>query len=196
MKLLLIIGPPAVGKMSVGRGIADRTEFRLFHNHHTMEPLVEVFGYGSPPFIILNTEFRRRVIEEAAAHRLDLIFTFVWDLADPADTTYVENLVAPYLVPDAELVVVELHADLDTRLHRNRGETRLAAKPTKRNVEWSDANLRELEKHQLNTDPTGATPVAAEEFLRRYPHLRLDTTGLTTDETVDQVLAWLNAPPG
>ena len=47
MKLLLIIGPPAVGKMTVGREIAARSGFRLFHNHHTIEPLVEVFGYGT-----------------------------------------------------------------------------------------------------------------------------------------------------
>ena len=48
MRLLLIIGPPAVGKMTVGREIARRSSFRLFHNHHTIEPLVEVFDHGTP----------------------------------------------------------------------------------------------------------------------------------------------------
>lgn len=43
----------------------------------TIEPLLETFGYGSPPFNTLNTEFRRRVLEEAAAHDLDLIFS-IW----------------------------------------------------------------------------------------------------------------------
>ena len=57
MQLLLIIGPPAVGKMTVGREIAERSQFRLFHNHHTIEPLVEVFGYGTPAFNTLNHEF-------------------------------------------------------------------------------------------------------------------------------------------
>jgi hypothetical protein len=33
MRLLLIIGPPAVGKMTVGREIAAHSDFRLFHNH-------------------------------------------------------------------------------------------------------------------------------------------------------------------
>jgi len=164
MRLLLIIGPPAVGKMTVGREIAAQSDFRLFHNHHTIEPLVEVFGYGTAPFNVLNSEFRRRVFEEAAHHEVDLIFTFVWGLQDPADTAYVEQLVAPY-EEAGEVWVLELAADLETRLVRNRGESRLAAKPTKRDVDWSDGNVRSMETSQLSTDPTGSTPTPADEFL-------------------------------
>ncbi|TCC25114.1 AAA family ATPase [Kribbella speibonae] len=191
MRLLLIIGPPAVGKMTVGREIAARSNFRLFHNHHTIEPLVEIFGYGTPPFNVLNVEFRRRVIEEAARNDLDLIFTLVWDLRDPADTAYVEDLVTPYEAEGGEVCVLELAADLETRLVRNRGETRLAAKPSKRNVEWSDDNVRGLEIHQLNTDPAGSTPTPADDFLTRHRHLRLDTQHLTAAEVAPIALNWL-----
>ena len=192
MRLLLIIGPPAVGKMTVGREIALRSGFRLFHNHHTIEPLVEVFGHGTPPFTILNSEFRRRVIQEAASHGIDLIFTFVWQLEDPDDDREVRELVAPYEVAGGQVLVVELSAGLSTRLERNRGEDRIAAKPTKRDVEWSDDNDRELERYQLNSDPTGARPTPADGFLRAHPHLRLDTTGLPAPESAEQVLAWLD----
>ena len=47
MRLLLIIGPPAVGKMTVGRAVAGSSAFRLFHNHHTIEMLLDVFDYGT-----------------------------------------------------------------------------------------------------------------------------------------------------
>lgn len=194
MRLLLIIGPPAVGKMTVGREIAARSGFRLFHNHHTIEPLVEVFGYGTPPFTVLNTEFRRRVIEEAAGHGLDLVFTFVWNLGDPADTAYVERLVAPYPEAGGEIVVVELAADLEIRLARNRGEGRLAAKPTKRDVVWSDDNVRELDVQQLNTDPAGSRPTPADGFLAAHRHLRLETGGLSATRTAEIVLDWLERP--
>ena len=92
--LLLLTGPPAVGKMTVGREIAARSGFRLFHNHHSIELLLDVFDFGTPPFITLNTEIRRRVIEEAAASGADLIFTFVWSMDDPADADWVERLAA------------------------------------------------------------------------------------------------------
>lgn len=193
MRLLLIIGPPAVGKMTVGREIARRSSFRLFHNHHTIEPLVEVFGHGTPPFAILNSEFRRRVIEEAAAHAVDLIFTFVWQLEDPADTAEVSRLVAPYEREGGEVLVAELVADLDTRLDRNRGADRIASKPTKRDVAWSDSNVRESERHRLNTDPTGSYPTSADDFLAAHDHLRIDTTDLTAADTAARVLDWLDA---
>jgi hypothetical protein len=35
--LLFVVGPPAVGKMSVGQAIAERTGLRLFHNHISIE---------------------------------------------------------------------------------------------------------------------------------------------------------------
>jgi hypothetical protein len=196
MRLLLIIGPPAVGKMAVGREIAARSDFRLFHNHHTIEPLVEVFGYGTAPFNVLNSEFRRRVIEEAARNDLDLIFTLVWNLADPADITYVEQLVAPFDEAGGEIWVLELTADLETRLERNRGESRLAAKPTKRDLKWSDGNVRSMEAFQLNTDPTGSTPTPADDFLNRHPILRLDTRSLTAAEVAEIALDWLDQDAG
>ncbi|GAA0433130.1 hypothetical protein Aca07nite_02490 [Actinoplanes capillaceus] len=37
--LLFIVGPPAVGKMTVGERIAARTGLRLFHNHLAIEPV-------------------------------------------------------------------------------------------------------------------------------------------------------------
>ena len=86
MTLLFVFGPPAVGKMTVGRAVADASSFRLFHNHHTIEPLLDVFDFGTPPFNRLLGEFRQRVLEEAAAADTDLVFTLVWALDLPEDT--------------------------------------------------------------------------------------------------------------
>ncbi len=47
--LLVIFGPPAVGKMTIAQEIAARSSFRVFHNHAMLEPLLEVFDYGTPP---------------------------------------------------------------------------------------------------------------------------------------------------
>lgn len=45
MKLVLIIGDTAVGKMTVGQELAKITDLRLFHNHMMIELVLEVFGY-------------------------------------------------------------------------------------------------------------------------------------------------------
>jgi hypothetical protein len=187
MRLLLLIGPPAVGKMTVGRALADRSTYRLFHNHHTIELLLDVFDHGTPAFRTLNGEFRRRVVEEAAAAGTDLVFTFVWamDLADDAD--WLADFAAPY---GDEVAVVELVADLDTRLARNRTEHRLAEKRSKRDLDWSDTNVRELEAaYRMTSSPGLDAP--GERLLARWPHLVIDNTDLSPDETAERILAWL-----
>ena len=45
MKLVNIFGNAAVGKMTVGQELAKITDLRLFHNHMTIEPVIEIFGY-------------------------------------------------------------------------------------------------------------------------------------------------------
>ena len=191
-ELLLIIGPPAVGKMTVGRAVCARMGFRLFHNHHTIEPLLEIFGFGTPPFVALNGEFRRRVIEEAATSGTRLIFTFVWNVEDAEDAAEVRRLIAPYVDAGLPVSFVELCADLPTRLERNVGETRIAAKKSKRDLAWSDAHVRELDaSYVMNTRPDHWTP--ADEVLAGFPHLRLDNSHLSPEEAAAEIVAWLTA---
>lgn len=190
MRLLVIFGPPAVGKMTVGRAVAARSSFRLFHNHAVIEPLLEVFDYGTPPFMTLMGEWRRRVVQEAAASGTDLLLTFVWPLQLEGEAEFMAELLAPYVERGAEIAFAELYADLDTRLERNRSEHRLAEKRSKRDLAWSEGNVRELERHVLNTragvDGPGARMLAA------HRHLRLDNTALTPGDAADRILAWLD----
>ena len=44
MDLILIIGSGAVGKMTVGQELMKITDFRLFHNHMMIEPVIDIFG--------------------------------------------------------------------------------------------------------------------------------------------------------
>jgi hypothetical protein len=187
---VLIIGPPAVGKMTVGRAVCARTDFRLFHNHHTIEPLGEIFGFGSASFVRLKDEFRRRVIDEAAESGVRLLFTFVWPVDEAADAEVVSSYLAPYADRRLPISFVELYAGLETRLVRNVHPDRIAAKPSKADLDWSDAHVREAEElYRMNTDPDAPSP--ADEVLARYPHLRLDNTHLSPEEAADRILVWL-----
>jgi len=44
--------------MTVGREICGLTGYKLFHNHLVVEPIIEVFGFGSPQLGRLVSEFR------------------------------------------------------------------------------------------------------------------------------------------
>jgi hypothetical protein len=192
MRLLVIFGPPAVGKMTVGREVAARSSFRVFHNHASIEPLLEVFDFGVPSFNRLLAEWRRRVVEEAALSEVDLLLTFVWGLALAEDRDLIASYAEIYEAAGGEVRFVELYADLPTRLDRNRTELRLAEKKSKRDLEWSDANVRELDELHVSTDPSN--PTVADEVLSQRPFLRLDNTALGPDAAAELILKWLTDP--
>lgn len=193
MRLLVIFGPPAVGKMTVGREIADRSDFRLFHNHTLIEPLLEVFEYGSPAFERLISAWRAQVVEEAAASEVDLLLTFVWGLEQQEDAEELAKYIRPYVLRGAEVAFVELAADLATRLDRNRTELRLAEKRSKRDVTWSDANVRDMERFVMNTDggARSGDSLPGARLIAEHRHLRLENSQLTAAESAAQILSWL-----
>ena len=152
--LLFVAGPPAVGKMSVGQAITERTGLRLFHNHLSIELALRYFDYGTPAFGRLNDEIRRRVIEEVAASDLPgLVFTFAWAFDVPEDQVFVDEYARPFRERGARVLFVELEATQAERLKRNECVSRLAEKPSKRDLE---ASRRRLLKPTPGTSSTPA----------------------------------------
>jgi dephospho-CoA kinase len=73
MKLILIYGSPAVGKLTVANEIARQTDFKVFHNHLTIDAVEPVFEFGTPPFWKLVHLFRVETVAEAARVGRNLI---------------------------------------------------------------------------------------------------------------------------
>jgi hypothetical protein len=82
--LVYLYGPPAAGKLTVATALAERTGYRLFHNHLTVNAIVPVFDFGTPAFERLLGLFRQEVFETAMRAGVDLIFTnnSAWPHAD------------------------------------------------------------------------------------------------------------------
>jgi chloramphenicol 3-O-phosphotransferase len=76
MKLIFLHGAPAVGKLTVARKLAALTDFRLFHNHLTVDLVSSLFPFGSEPFIVLREQIWLAAFAEAARSNVSLIFTF------------------------------------------------------------------------------------------------------------------------
>ena len=123
MSLVAIFGPPAVGKMTVGMELERLTGLRLFHNHMTVDPVLQFFPFGSPSFAKLVSEFRQRMFEEVAASDLPgLIFTYVWAVADPRDQGHVDGLTKIFADRGAQVCYIELQTTQAERLRRNETE--------------------------------------------------------------------------
>lgn len=188
MTLLVIFGPPAVGKMTVGMEIENRTGLRLFHNHMTVDPVLQFFPYGSPSFAALVMDVRCRIFEEVAASDLPgMIFTYVWAFDDPDDKAHIDRLVEIFRKRNARICFVELEATQAERLHRNETPLRLAEKKTKRDIQHSRQHLIDVDlRHRLNTD---------RDFFYPDLHLKIDNTNLSAEAVAQRVIEHFGLSP-
>jgi hypothetical protein len=153
MKLVLIFGPQAVGKMTVGNELAKITDLKLFHNHMTIDLLEPFFGF-SPEMWKLSNLFREEIFKSfASSDKYGMIFTFVWAFNQQKDWDGVEKMCSIFSSKGAEIFLVELEARVEERLKRNRTPYRLEQKPTKRNIEQSEQNLLStMDSLRLNSE--------------------------------------------
>ncbi len=142
MKLVIITGPPAVGKMTVGRMLEKITDLRLFHNHMSIELVNKFFDFGTKEFERLDKIIRFEIFKEVAKSKLNgIIFTIVWDFDFEEDEVYIDEIIEVFKKNGSEVYIVELYADLKVRLERNKNKDRLEQKPSKRDLEMSEKSL-------------------------------------------------------
>lgn len=181
MHFVVIFGPPAVGKMTVGYELAKRTGFKLLHNHMTIDLVLNFFPFGDPQFSTLVGEFRRRIVEEVAVSDAPgLVFTYVWSLADPGDKATIDTYCAIVRHHAGQVWFVELEADQAERLRRNRSPFRLQHKPSKRNLEYSERNLLDIDR-QYKVNTTG-------DFFYHDHYIKINTTKLPPEATAQQII--------
>ena len=184
MRLLFIFGAHAAGKMTVGQAVSRITPMKLFHNHMTIEPVIELFGAYNGA---VTERLRQVVFEEfVKTDNYGLIFTFIWAFEEPHDTEYVRALTKLYQDAGAQVDYVELLCPQEVRLQRNRTENRLKEKAYKRNVELSEKRMLSSEsRHRCNSEPGEVC-----EKLRIDPerYLRIDNTNLSP-EAVAEIIA-------
>lgn len=168
MKLVLIFGDSAVGKMTVGQELCKITDLRLFHNHMSIELVLEVFGSFHQEAIL---KLRNVIFEEfAKTDNYGLVFTFMWAFNEQEDWDIVKGITDIFEQHNAEIYYVELDASLETRLERNKTENRLKNKASKRNIELSEARLmQDYQKHRC---------VSYENELPFKNYIRIDNTNL------------------
>lgn len=152
MKLLLLIGDGAVGKMTVGQELMKQTGLRLFHNHMTIEPVLEIFGQFD-----LNVIRKMRDVifrEFAKTDNYGMIHTLMWAFDSQEDWDYVNYVVDIFKEQNAQIYCVELVAPLEIRLQRNETPNRLTHKASKRDLVSSREWVLEMDRqHRFESHP-------------------------------------------
>ncbi len=148
MNLIIIFGPPAVGKYTVGRELSKITQYPLLHNHIITNFLLPILGSNTSNYEDLINLIRMKTIKKAQNLNLKgLIFTLCWAFNYKNDNLLIAKINERF---DCKNVYyIELTSSLDTRISRNKTEPRITNKLTKRNFEISEKKLIKFEKKYI-----------------------------------------------
>lgn len=191
MELIFIIGPQAVGKMTIGQEIEKRRDSKLLFNHQTIDLFANYLGYSQEAFRLSNEtrlSLFRAFTESSTNITNGIIFTVVVDFSREEDMLYLEEISGLFTKVGGKVYFVELEATIEKRLERNVGENRLKMKPSKRNIEFSRKEiLMSDEKYRLNSFPG-----EMEERFPDIPYIKIVNNDLSAVETVEKILNFLD----
>lgn len=117
MKLLLLHGAPAAGKLTVAKALLRRVAGRLFDNHAAIDLARTMFDFGAPGFWELVRSVRYAALEAGAANGVALVVT-TFCYADPDDRPQVAAFEAIMQRAGGELLPVFLHCSRAEALKR------------------------------------------------------------------------------
>ena len=171
VELIVLYGPPAAGKYTVAKAVAEKTGYKLFHNHLTVDLLKSIFEFGTPDFFRLSQKFRLDVFEQAAKEKIPgVIFTFVYE--KPSDDDFVRELVARVESNGGKVFFIQIYCDKEELLKRVKEDSRKQFQKVK-----SEESLLKTLAH--------GDQISSIDFV---DSAKIDSTYLSVEDTVSKVL--------
>lgn len=171
MKLIIIHGPPAAGKLTVSRALAERTGFKVFHNHVSIDCVKAVFDFGSDAFWRVIKTIREETLSEAARSDVSLIHTFCY-AKGPDDEQYL-RMIDKVESNGGQVHSVLLVCDDETRRERIVSDDRV------RIGKLTDPDSIDMSREQFDL----FSPLPGRETLT------IDTTGVSPDDAADKIIS-------
>ena len=177
MKLVVILGALAVGKMTVGQELIKITKLRLLHNHVMWELVHEHFGED---FGGTSDKLKDVVYEEySKSDNYGLIVTYCMAFDSPSDWDGLNHITNFFKEVNAKIYYAELVASQEIRLRRNKTENRLLNKATKRDIEKSDRHLIDIDKKVRLVSKDGEVPFEN--------YIKIDNSNLSPDNVAKMI---------
>ncbi|MCR5476336.1 MAG: GNAT family N-acetyltransferase [Lachnospiraceae bacterium] len=184
MDLIVIIGAGAAGKMTVGQELMKITDFRLFHNHMMIEPVIEIFGKFEGSVVAKLREDIFDAFLQSDQH--GMIFTYMWAFDQPSDWDYIAGIAKRFEDTGGTVYYVELVADREVRIERNKTENRLRNKASKRDLAVSEARMLREETRYRVVSNNGEVP---------FEHyIKIDNTHLEPAEAARKIKEYFGLP--
>lgn len=184
MKLIIITGPQASGKMTLWYELSTLTWLKPFHNHMSIDLVSDVVGREYKEFPIIVDNLRKNMIEETSKipDYPGIIFTMVWGFEYQEDRNFIEEIMRINTDAGWENYIIELECELSERLKRNTHEFRLSQKQSKQDTAHSEALLLQEHEHErVNSLPWE---------IQYKNYLKFDNTHLSASESAQRILEY------
>lgn len=170
MRLILLYGPPAVGKLTVAKELSKITRISLLHSHMILNDIAQIFGYDNPIRRKLEFEFKTRIMEEAVDEDRDIITT---GSITRDNIHYYDSLIKLVNEKRGKVFLIRFTADKETLLervkHESRGQKINSAEKLEEFFEKYPENLEKFgEGEQLIIDTTKLSPGESAEQIEKY----------------------------
>lgn len=172
MKLIIIHGPPAAGKLTVSRELAKRTGYKVFHNHVSIDCVKTVFEFGSMPFWRVIKTIREETFAEAARSDISLIHTFCY--AKGTDDKQYQRMIASVEDNGGEVHSILLFCDNETR------RKRIVTAERKQIGKLTDPDSIDMSRDEMDL----FSPLPGRDTLV------IDTTNVLPDETSHRIIEY------
>ena len=168
MKVIFLYGPPASGKLTIAKKLAEKTGISLFHNHLTFDLAEVLYEPFTQPFYDYCADLRLDVFGDAKLAHQDLIFTFFY--ISPDDDNFVNKII--HIAGEDNVKFVKIEASSDTLLDRVENKDR--AKYSK--INSKSVLTRYLKENNWN------------ESIEKTDSLIISTDNLSPDEAVLKII--------
>ncbi len=184
---VIIVGPMAVGKMTVAEALKEKIGYGLMTNHDSIEISDKIFGFATPEQREFSELIRNAAFDTAVKYNESMIFTLVVDFNDKKEHEYVSKIKEKFESAGGNFYFIELSASQKVRLDRNITPNRLEKKKSKQDIEWSNNNLINGDiKYKLNSDD--------DEFWFEN-HYKINNEKLSPEEVAEMIIKKYNLKP-
>jgi len=168
MKVIFLYGPPASGKLTIAKKLAENTGISLFHNHLTFDLAEVLYEPFTKPFYDYCADLRLDMFGDAKLAHQDLIFTFFY--ISPDDDNFVNQII--HIAGEDNVKFVKIEASSDTLLDRVENKDR---------AKYSKINSKSVLTRYLKENNWS-------ESIEKTNSLIISTDNLTPDEAVQKII--------
>lgn len=171
MKLIILHGPPASGKLTLANHLKSELGYNILHNHLTVDIALEVYSaFGEGDFYDFVDNLRTLAIEKACQNKMDgLIVTFCFD--ESTDMEVVEHWDSIVSTYGGQILPIYLNASDEVLAERVREVSRVGTKKLQCPTELKEV----LSENNFGAIPNNNT-------------IEIDTNFLCAEQTVSLIL--------